>query len=136
MSSYFVWTPELESGVQIIDAEHKVLIRLADNLHTAMATGNGDRAIDECLEGLLGYTLVHFTVEEKLMRSYSYTDATAHAAEHTYLKNYVRQLIANYNDGALTVTIDTSDFLKEWLINHIMTSDFRLAKFLNSKGVK
>jgi len=38
-------------------------------------------------------------------------------------------------EGRLTVAIDTSKFLKEWLATHIMGSDKLLGTYLQRKGV-
>ena len=135
MSSYFEWTKDLVTGIAVIDSDHKVWIGLANRLHIAMATGKGNEIVSECLINFEKYSTRHFALEEKLMSSYAYEDYDKHVAQHNKIKSFVKDLIAKDESQVITITIETSDFLKDWILHHILGSDITLGVFLKSKGL-
>jgi len=65
------WTPALATGNAVIDAEHRELIALIDELELA-DVGPSETRIADALDQLTDYAAVHFQMEEKLMRREEY----------------------------------------------------------------
>ena len=68
------WSNSLLIGNEMIDNEHKMLVDLVNNLHTAILEDKADEVINSVLSSLHGYTKDHFSDEEKLMTSINYPD--------------------------------------------------------------
>jgi hemerythrin len=128
--SLFAWRDELSVHHPQIDSQHKSLLRLADDLHAAMMRGAGRTVIGETLGKLIDYTASHFRDEEGLMRSTGYPQLPAHKAEHDALTKQVLELKKGYAASQVTITVETMNFLRDWLNHHIMGSDFRLAQHI------
>jgi len=128
------WTPQLETGNAVVDAEHKELIALIDKLEFA---GNGPegKRIEEALDELTDYVFVHFQMEEKLMRREGYPAAAleAHLAEHRALDLRTQELVAAHSNGELTAIEPVVTFLYEWFQHHIVEVDQAMAEYIRVK---
>ncbi len=118
-----------------MDQQHKRLVALVNELFEAMQRGSGNQGAAKVLRGLLDYTRTHFRTEEDLMKAHSYPGFVAHKKQHDDLTEQTMDLSKAAQEGRLTVAIDTSKFLKEWLATHIMGSDKLLGTYLQRKGV-
>lgn len=129
------WSDKLSVGVKQFDEEHKQLVRLINQLHDAMKTGQGKQVISNILQGLISYTQNHFATEERLMRTHGYPDYEQHKKEHNSLTLSVLDLQKQYQAGNMLLSQKVMDFLKDWLANHIQGLDKGYGPFLNGKGV-
>lgn len=133
--AFINWSEKLSVKVEIIDEQHKVLIAIINDLQEAMQAGKGKDVIENVLSRLIDYVKMHFGTEEKLMVKYAYPDQAYHKGEHFALTSQVGQLYLKVQAGKMIVTIETMDFLKNWLNNHILKTDVKFGEFLISKGV-
>ncbi|MFH1913839.1 MAG: bacteriohemerythrin [Pseudomonadota bacterium] len=127
------WSDELSVNVPTIDAQHKELIRIANGLINALSLGRNDRVVGNVIKRLREYTVFHFSSEESLMDKCRYPKRAEHEAEHRRLKenvkNYQRIL---YKKESISPN-EVLDFLKEWLLTHILTLDRELARFIHAQ---
>jgi hemerythrin len=134
--AFLDFTDKLSVNVPSIDDQHKKLIAIINDLHSGMAAGKGKAVMNDIFARLIEYVEVHFSTEEKLMAQYNYPDVKTHEAQHINLTNQVGQLYVKVKEGKLSVTIETMEFLKDWLNNHILETDKKLGEFLRSRGVQ
>ncbi len=121
--SLFMWSPAYSVGNDLIDAEHRTLFEMADQLHVAMISGGGHTVLRDLFTQLADYTRTHFAHEEALMARYEYPQLPAHAEVHRQLSARLAGLQSDLNSGKLTVTMDTMQFLRDWLEHHIGKTD-------------
>lgn len=127
------WNDELSLGNDLIDTQHKELIRIANVLLKAVEMKRDKRVQDNVLRRLREYTVFHFSAEEALMSDVQYPGRGDHAAEHARLKNEVKAFQRQvYEHEELTPTT-LLNFLKQWLLNHILEYDRNLARFIHEK---
>src|ERR1700751_5895588 len=88
----FPWRDAYGVGMPIIDNQHKGLIRLINELQSAMMEGRGKDAVAGILDELVHYTESHFSCEEAMMRQRGYSQVAAHCEEHKKLTAQVRDL--------------------------------------------
>lgn len=129
----FPWSDAYSVGIQQIDAQHKGLIRLINDLHGAMAAGQGKQVLGKILEELVRYTEVHFTFEEGMLRHRAYSKLADHHKVHEHLTRQVIDLRDKYRSNKLTLTLEVMHFLKSWLADHIMVDDQAYAREINGK---
>jgi hemerythrin len=123
----FPWQEKYSVGIPQIDAQHQGLIRLINDLHSAMASGHGKDAIGKTLDELIRYTKSHFTYEETVLRQKNYSKYAMHLAEHKKLTAQVTELREKFLSNKLTLTMEVMQFLKNWLADHIMGHDHQYA---------
>ncbi|MCA9557536.1 MAG: hemerythrin domain-containing protein, partial [Myxococcales bacterium] len=62
----FEWSDDYSVKVPSIDAQHKQLVGLLNELHDGMFSGAGMAHLESVLGGLIEYTAHHFAHEEEL----------------------------------------------------------------------
>jgi hemerythrin len=132
--SMFAWKNEYSIGYSEIDAQHKSLFALANDLHSAMTLGKGEAAMSETLGNVIEYIKIHFASEERLMRTNQYPEYADHKAAHDALTAQVVALEKDFEDGRGGITVGLLQFLKDWHHHHIGGTDRKIADFLKTKA--
>ncbi len=130
---FFQWNTDFESGNEIIDNDHKVLVQLVNDLYVEMARGDGSIMVAPVIDKLVDYSKNHFRREEKLMKSLSYPGFERHEAEHDAFIAKVSEYLRNLKRD--NISTDLARFLKDWLVNHILSSDKRFASYMEIKNI-
>jgi hemerythrin-like metal-binding protein len=125
--AFLNWTSEYDLGVEAMDRQHRHLVELINQLHTAMKNGAPRSEIYAVFEGLATYTQTHFAAEEGYMRQLGYPDVAAHQRLHRELVARLGELWRDFQTGRMTVSLELSRFLKGWLLNHILENDRKYA---------
>ena len=133
--TYFTWNEKYSVHIREIDEQHKKLVALINELFEAMKAGKDQEILGKVIAVLLTYAKSHFATEERLMRDYGYPEYLVHKQVHDSLSKKVFDLNAEYQAGKPVLTVQLMNFLKDWLINHILGTDKKYSAFLNSKGV-
>jgi hemerythrin len=134
--AFFEWTDKYSVGVPSIDGQHKRLIEIINSLYESMRAGQGEIALGKLLEDLASYTRTHFRAEEKLLESNGYPELAVHKKVHEALAAQVMDLIAQHKAGKTALSIQTGNFLKNWLSNHILNTDKNYSEHLVRRGVR
>lgn len=127
----FEWTPSYSVSVPQFDKEHQHLIGLINTLNDAMRAGQGRLAIRGILDSLVSYTHYHFKGEEEAMKKALYPELASHIEEHRALTAQVEAFVEQYERGETAITIDVLYFLRDWLLNHIVSTDQKYGEYLN-----
>ncbi|MBI4967984.1 MAG: hemerythrin family protein [Rhodospirillales bacterium] len=127
------WTPDLSVGVPNLDADHKKLVELLNRVFVAAYAGVEEEVLAGVLAELAAYTKDHFTREEAHLAQRFYPDLPAHKAEHdrlvAELAQISRRAIDERQEG---MSADVSEFLRRWLVDHILDRDRAYAEYLKS----
>lgn len=126
---HFSWSDELYTGNAMIDGDHRELIARIDALIDAMESAAGT-GLSAAMQHLVAYTKEHFAREEAEMRRIRYVAALAHGSEHAKLLQQIGGLEDIIEAGGRIHVAAVSDFLRQWLRDHILATDMRLAAAL------
>jgi hemerythrin len=127
------WSDQLSVHVEQIDNEHKRLVNLLNELNGAVQTGAGQAALGGVLNGLVNYTVYHFSHEEELSRRSRYPGYEKHCRQHEGFTAKVLQVHADFQSGkSAGLPGDVLEFLKSWLSQHIMGADRDLGAHINA----
>jgi hemerythrin len=130
MTHFVEWSKDLSVGIEEIDAQHRVLVDLLNEMHDAIQERRGSAVVNDVLAKLAEYTRIHFAVEESLMRIFHYPDYEAHKAEHEELIASAKALQQKLlHEGRMVVGEDLQ-FLEHWLTGHILGTDKDLGAYL------
>ena len=130
------WTPDLTVGIQEIDEQHKILIKLLNDLYHSIIKRTENEVIYDILNELVQYTVVHFAVEESLMRIFNYPNYDEHKKHHEELKKQVIELQTKVWDNEALVSMELLKFLKDWLTKHILMEDKKYSPFFLKRGLE
>jgi hemerythrin-like metal-binding protein len=126
------WDDSLSLGITRIDDQHRKMVDLANGVLEAIRRKQGQAVIRPLVQELREYTVTHFQDEEAFMERIRYPEIAEHRQEHMVLtqrvKDYQRAI---YHREDIEVK-EMLDFLKEWLVGHIIESDMRIARYLDT----
>lgn len=130
------WSNMLSVGVSEIDQQHQVLIGLINRLGDASDPKSG-KSFDQqsALDDLVVYVKVHFHFEAGLMQKIDYVESTSHLHEHSDFVNTVKTMLQRRAQGESLQAQELLVFLRNWLVTHILSTDSKLGKALNAKGI-
>lgn len=134
--AFINWNESYSVHIKQLDEQHKKLFQIVNALYDAMKNGKGNDVLAGVFDELINYTKLHFSTEENLLKIHNYPNLTAHKMEHERLVNQVLDLQKQFMDGGAALSIKVSNFLKEWLMNHIKKSDIAYSKYLKQKNAK
>jgi len=126
----FSWTDGLHTGSTLIDGDHRKLIGLVNALFETTEGGRGNDRMGKAMNDLIAYAWEHFGREEAEMERIQYVAVLAHQAEHSKLLKQLVELKQMLDAGGRINIPAVSDFLGEWLRDHILTADMKLAAAL------
>lgn len=118
---YFTWESSLETGIDIIDTQHRRIVDYINQLHDAIANKNRE-GVDTILDQLIDYTITHFTFEESLMEKAGYRHVDGHKTVHGVFANRIVAYKQRFEAGEDIAKRLLSD-LRIWLTNHIKLED-------------
>lgn len=119
------WSKDLETGIACIDADHKVLVSLLNQVEDCAEQHEESMVLGSVFATLVEYTDYHFAREERLQELCGYSGLANHKAEHGKLASQAHNHHGRYMDDSESFDVLTlKDFLSEWLVKHIMVGDF------------
>jgi len=128
----FKWNKGHAVYLPEIDAEHRNLFRIADELQKAATSGENADRILTLLRGLLAAVEVHFNREERLMRSIKYPLLAWHKQQHDTVRKrgsgFLKRVEAGESDAALMML----EFLAVWLRDHTALTDRMMGAYIRN----
>jgi hemerythrin len=128
------WTDKMSVGVPALDADHRKLLGLVNELHAVVRKKESPTVVSRVLRDLVGYADYHFQAEEQLLRLARYPGLEEHKATHEDLRRKVRDLEARYGDKPEKAGLAMFDFLSDWLMRHILGEDMKYKKVLADRA--
>ena len=117
------WNDLLNTGIQIVDKQHRRLIDLINQLFKCMKDGGDRMVLGNVVDELVDYTVTHFRTEEDLMKKHHYPDFEGHKRIHDQFVAKVGDFAEKLKSGVRLAPADIYKFLKDWLISHIEKQD-------------
>jgi hemerythrin len=128
------WSHNLSVGIDTLDADHRDLVDHLNALIEVVEAGADRATRGDRLDRLRAATAAHFAPEEKAMREADYPEFQHHHDIHQALMAEIEQLRDEFASGGMDLGSETVDFVKSWLISHILESDKQLGGFLQGKA--
>ena len=136
------WRDGMNIGDPVIDADHHHLVEMINQFEAAIGGHIDHKAVARVLLGLVEYTGEHFKREEELQLQVRYPYYDSHRRSHRDVLKHLNGLLARYvclaGPERDAMVRDMAGFLREWLVDHIISSDLRMKpyveKFLADKA--
>ncbi|MCX8084193.1 MAG: bacteriohemerythrin [Calditerrivibrio sp.] len=130
------WSSKIETGIKKFDDQHKELVRLLNKFYRAINEGRSKAVLGEILKELANYTVYHFQSEEDAFKRFNFPDKDEHIRIHKDLVNQVVKVIKDFEAGKDVVSVNLLQFLKDWVVKHIMGDDMKYGKYFKQIGAK
>ena len=127
-----VWDGSLNTGIDTIDAQHKHLFEIINNLHEKMIRGDDEVFLLTTLDSLEQYIRFHFRTEEALMTKKGFPGQEKHMEEHRQFEDAVAAIEDQDEIDVRQKLREILSLLLGWLVDHIYDTDRELGKYLGS----
>lgn len=127
----FPWNKNFETGITVIDNQHKKLVSLLNELASHLAYHSDVLTLNAVFKELTDYAVYHFQTEEAVWgQFFSQSDLELkHKETHNSFITEMLKIKAEEQTTPLEEVIeDILSFLTHWLVFHILDSDKRMAK--------
>jgi len=131
--NFVVWDESYSVGFELIDNQHKGLVKMVNTLFAGCKHGDvtADIAYLQTISKAMEYARIHFSDEEKYMCIVGYPKLEEHKKEHEEFVVEIKNSIHLFEKGK-TEPIKMANFLKNWLLNHIAISDKQYAPYFEN----
>lgn len=130
---FIVWTCRYETEVVEIDNQHKKLVDLINRLFDSISASDKQATLNQIFTELVNYTVYHFKFEEDLMQKHGYKDFKKHKEAHSLFVEKVNFYAGKFNVSDNKMLLELINFLREWLLNHILLADKEMVRTINGK---
>jgi len=129
------WNARLETGIELIDEQHRELFARIDKLELAIYEGSAVNELKSVFEYLKTYIIEHLEAEEKLLSDCNYPDFDRHFEQHEEFRKLVAEMSSNYKEkgGDNYFAIDVDKQLRKWWENHILKMDLAYVPFVRKE---
>lgn len=130
MSTVFIWNDSLSTGIRSIDRQHRGFIDLINQLHYAIKAEDRE-SITDIINGLIDYTVSHFSFEEKLQKQHAYPSYKTHKKKHDDFVSRINDYKMKHDRGE-DIAKKLSSELILWLTTHIKKEDQDFIPYFNT----
>lgn len=131
--STFEWTPDLETGNETIDSQHRTLFKYANDLVSTIEDAEADdESTTEFVWRLTDYVMQHFADEQDLMESVHYPETGVHIEMHNALTGETMKLTARIMRGELVAASELARLVTRWMRGHILDADKAFVGYLTT----
>jgi diguanylate cyclase (GGDEF)-like protein/hemerythrin-like metal-binding protein/PAS domain S-box-containing protein len=127
----FPWNKNFETGISIIDEQHKKLLVLVNSLAKHFVHQSDPLTLHAIFDELTAYTVYHFETEEAIWHEYFAEDGLEITHKETH-KNFIDEIVklrsGENEQNTEQVIEEVLSFLTQWLAFHILDNDKRMAK--------
>jgi len=128
------WSKSFETGIEVIDLQHRMLFDTVAKLEEAIREGKAQTGLKKTLTEIDNYINEHFIAEEELFAKHRYPKAAAHRAAHRQFGEEVLAFYPRFEDHTLDA-LAMCQFLRVWLHTHVMRMDMDYKDYFKSTGV-
>lgn len=130
------WGPKYQLGLKTIDDQHKVLVDLINVVYDAFGSNKNKKIVEKAILELLNYTIYHFGYEDEMFARFGYKETESHMHQHQKFIERIENFKKEFANGDITLSLDLVNFLKDWLINHILKVDKKYIPVFKEHGIK
>ncbi len=130
------WNKKYALGIAAIDAQHKQLFRLSDDLDMALQNGIRSENLNALLIRLKQYATRHFTLEEKQMADLNYPGLAEQQETHKEFVHRFSRLHQQFAASGLSAKLTNllQQELSTWIRDHVTGMDQQFGKFYKSRS--
>ncbi len=134
--NFLEWDDKYGVNVKEIDKQHQEIFKITNKLLNSIADGTGDEIVGDILQNLTDYITVHFRTEEYYFDKFNYSKSSTHKEEHRGFAKKVLEFKKKFEEGRESLHLEITNFLMNWLLNHLLISDKEYMKCFDENGLR
>lgn len=133
MISHLSWNKKYEIGIPEIDTQHQKWFAIFNEFCTAIKNNSQTAILESTLAQFIEYSSVHFSTEEKYMHDIRYSSYATHRKTHESFVVTTKYYLGLLKKNKENLAEEIWDFIKNWLVNHILIEDKKIKTFADAK---
>ena len=131
--AFMEWSDRYLLGHQEVDAQHKHLFKMLNQLHQAIVDGDDQSAVGKIIAELGDFTLAHFATEEQLFFEQQYPQYEEHKQEHDRLAREALKIQEHFQSKQITASFELLDFFSDCVKRHTTDYDLQYVNFVRDR---
>lgn len=131
--AFLKWLDSYSVGIKEMDAQHKNLADLINQLTEAMKADVQTAVLEQLISSLINAMVVHFAAEERIMQEYGYPGYQDHRRMHGDMVSKIKTLNAQHKTLVDALSPELMSFIRTWLISHIQREDQAYGRYITSR---
>lgn len=127
------WQDEYSVGVKKFDDQHKKMFNIINGLYHSIEDAKDQKFKSDLFDELNRYGSEHLAAEEKYFDKYDYPKKEEHKRMHDAYRERIKEFM-NQEYG-IVLSMDILDYLEDWWVGHITSTDQDYKEFFKDKGV-
>jgi hemerythrin len=120
MSEPLIWRDEWALGIELLDAEHRVMVRLLNRL----LTDDDSAPLTERLDALIAHLRRHFHTEEIFLRSIGFAGSVEHSRDHALqMAEFITLRRSVTRSGERQLSVVDRQAIRHWFFDHVIAGD-------------
>ena len=128
--SPFKWKNDFSVGIMEMDEQHKNFFDILNRLGEVAGGKKGMEVVGPVLRQLSEYSRHHFAEEENWLKVIEYPGLQYQKKQHEFFISQVTDLQDRYSRGEANIPLSTLEFLRDWLLSHILEKDKKYGTFM------
>jgi hemerythrin len=133
---FIEWNDNFSVNVKEIDQEHQGIFKIINKLLNSIADDTSNEILGEILDNVTDYIESHFKTEEHYFDKFNYAQSASHKEEHNDFREKVAEFKESFKKGRESLHLELTNFLMNWLVNHILISDKAYSQCFNENGLR
>ncbi len=133
------WVKEYSVAIPILDAQHKQLFRMSDQLDSDLKQGLRSEEIEETLVHMGEYATRHFQMEEKYMEEVDYPGIDQQRKIHCQFAKTFQDMYEDFKENGLSQEVVEAlrRDLTKWIRDHVIGIDQQFGEYYKKrKGIQ
>ena len=122
------WNPTYSVGLESLDAQHRKLFNLVNQLSSTTESGSGHYL--PVIRGLVDYLYFEFHQEHMAMMMSNYPGCSRQIREHQIFTGKVESFLNDFVNNAPGLGESMLLFLKSWVSDHTVKLDVQFGQYL------
>jgi hemerythrin len=120
---HFKWTKAHATFLPEVDAEHRSLFRMTEELYDAVRAGHDAARVQALVLALMASIEEHFVHEERIMQAANCESYEWHRQQHDTLRKKAKGFVDEFNAGDAAAPLGLVNFITRWFKDHMGLSD-------------
>lgn len=132
---YLEWQKNWESGSDIIDRQHRQMVRMGNELINQSLAGVPYDTLQDSLDSFIDHIRLHFADENRIITAAGYPEAHGHAKIHETLLAEAHAIRNDNLGSSLDPSLLFHLLVNRIVIEHMLSEDVKFFPWLNKPGM-
>lgn len=131
------WNKAYETGISVIDHQNKELVGAINEFYKCIFTECIHNNVEVYIRKMIMTSVKLFSFEKGLFDTHEFYDEekNSHLDDHDIFLKMLTDTLQKLKIGDFLATYKLADFLRNWMVEHMMNADRKFADFVSQNNI-